>query len=151
MTMAPWLGFALLAVVLWGVVGLLQKIGASRLTAHSLVIWVTVGYAIALPIFLIHSNLGALSARDLAIGAFVGFINGLGTWFLFAALERGAQATVAIPLTALYPLVTVILAVVFLGESLTAKQYTGLALAILAGVLLSFETPQARSGAVDVR
>jgi transporter family protein len=70
-------------------------------------------------------------------------INGLGSWFLFAALERGAKATVAIPLTALYPLVTVVLAVTFLGETLTPKQWGGLALAIVAAGLLSYETPDA--------
>jgi transporter family protein len=141
--MADWIGFAMLAIVLWGVVGLLQKLGASHVSSHSLIVWVTAGFILLLPWFLVSTRLSALRPIDLAIGVGVGVINGLGSWFLFAALERGAKATVAIPLTALYPLVTVVLAVTFLGETLTPKQWAGLALAIVAAGLLSYETPDA--------
>jgi drug/metabolite transporter (DMT)-like permease len=45
-----------------------------------------------------------------------------------------------VPLTSLYPLVTLILAFVVLGERLTALQTAGVVLALAAGVLLSYES-----------
>jgi transporter family protein len=52
------------------------------------------------------------------------------------ALTVGA-ATVVVPLTALYPLVTVILSWALLRENLTPRHLAGIALALLAGWLLS--------------
>jgi transporter family protein len=58
---------------------------------------------------------------------------------VFACLEKGAKASVAIPLTALYPLCTVALAIAFLKERPTGLQWIGIALAIAAGAMLSYE------------
>lgn len=137
--MATWFLPAMLATVLWGFVGVLQKLGSNRVNAASLLVWVTVGYVVALPCFWVGSNLGALSPRALIIGILAGTVNGLGTWFLFAAFERGAKASVAIPLTALYPLVTVVLAYVLLSERLDTWEWVGVTLALCAGAMLSYE------------
>jgi uncharacterized membrane protein len=58
---------------------------------------------------------------------------------VFACLEKGAKASVAIPLTALYPLCTVALATAFLNERPTVLQWIGIALAVAAGAMLSYE------------
>jgi transporter family protein len=54
----------------------------------------------------------------------------------YTALESG-KASVIAPLTSLFPLVTVLLAVVILKERLNYGQYAGLALALAAIYLLS--------------
>jgi transporter family protein len=138
--MTTWLHLALLAAVLWGVVGLLQKLGSNRISASSLLIWVTVGYLLAIPLFWKSAGLGTLSGKALLLGVVAGSVNGVGTWLLFAAFERGAKASVAVPLTALYPLVTVALAYFFLSERLDGLQWLGVLLAICAGGMLSHET-----------
>jgi transporter family protein len=46
---------------------------------------------------------------------------------------------VAVPFTALYPLLTIVLAITFLGERLTRTQALGISLALTAAVLLSYE------------
>jgi uncharacterized membrane protein len=74
------------------------------------------------------------------IGALGGFTNGLGAWYLFASLEAGAKASVAVPLTALNPLLTIMLALGFLGERLTLVQWAGVAAALIAGAMISYET-----------
>jgi transporter family protein len=73
------------------------------------------------------------------LGVIAGTINGLGTWFLFAAFEQGAKASLAIPLTALYPLVTLGLAFIFLSERLTLTEWVGVLLALSGGAMLSYE------------
>jgi bacterial/archaeal transporter family protein len=140
-----WLHFSLIAIGLWGVVGLLQKLGTNRVSARSLLVWLTVGFLLFVPWLAWRENWSALGLKDIGLGILVGIVNGLGSWFLFISLARGAKASIAIPLTALYPLVTIMLATLFLSESLTARQWLGIVLAIAAGVMLSFET--AGSGA----
>lgn len=140
--MAVWLPYSLVALSLWGAVGLLQKLGTNRVSAHSLFVWLTIGFCLLLPMFALDSSLPSMPAADAGFGLLVGLTNALGSWFLFAALEKGAKASVAIPLTALYPLITALLAVALLGERLAGRQWIGLGLAIVAGVLLSYETPE---------
>jgi transporter family protein len=139
-----WIVPALIAAGLWGIVGVLQKLGVNRVSASSLLAWVMVGYVIVLPLFWNRSEVVALSPRALCLGIIAGAANGLGTWSLFEALQRGAKASVAIPLTALYPLVTTLLAVIFLHERLTVSEGTAVVLALWAAVMLSFETETAK-------
>jgi transporter family protein len=140
--MENWIFPALLAAVLWGIVGLLQKMASNRLDAGSLLVWVTAGYVAFLPYFFWTTGLGGLRPRDLLLGILAGSVNGLGTWFLFASLGQGAKACVAIPLTALYPLFTVMLAYIFLNERLTPAEWIGIALALLGAAMLSYENGQ---------
>ncbi len=139
--MPEWMQFSLLAIVLWGVVGLLQKLGTNRISAPSLLVWLTVGFVVLLPLFMREPNLWVMSKRGVFIGTLAGALNGMGSWFLFASLEKGAKASVAVPLTALYPLVTVLLATVFLAETLTGLQWAGVLLALVSGAMPSYEVP----------
>ena len=138
--LATWFIPALIAALLWGLVGVLQKLGSNRVDATSLLAWVMVGYVISLPVFWRGSELTALNHRSLWIGILAGAANGLGTWFLFVAFDRGAKASVAIPLTALYPLFTVVLAFLALHERLGVLEWVGVLCALCAGAMLSYET-----------
>ncbi len=143
--MPAWLGYSLLVVVLWGIVGLLQKLGTNRVSADSLLIWLMVGYVLLLPWLLSTTRMSELTTRDTVIGTLAGITNGLGAWCLFASLESGAKASVAIPLTALNPLLTILLALIFLSERLTGLQWFGILLAIVAGAMISYETNETDS------
>ena len=68
-----------------------------------------------------------------AIGGFLAFV---GFLTFFAALEQGKASTV-VTLSALYPLVTILLSVVFLREKLTTRQGIGIVLAMIASALLA--------------
>ena len=140
--MDTWVIYAFIATLCWGVVGLLQKLGANRVSSRSLLVWLTVGFAAMLPPLWREGALAGLGWRVLLIGLLGGAANGLGSWALFEALERGAKASVAVPLTALYPLVTIVLARLFLAETLTFRQWIGIALAVAGGAALSYETEQ---------
>ncbi len=139
--MAEWITLSLVAIVLWGIVGLLQKVTTNRITADAVLIWDRIGYLPVLPWLLINNHLNNLTPHDMIIGTLDGITNSLGAWFLYASLESGAKASVAVPLTSLYPLLTVLLAVVFLGERVRPLQWFGITLAVVAGVLMSLETP----------
>jgi bacterial/archaeal transporter family protein len=137
--MEAWIVPAVTALVLWGVVGVLQKLGSNRLGANALLLWVTAGYILMLPAVLGRSGSWAVSSDAILLGVLAGGVNGLGTWLLFRSLESGAKASVAVPLTALYPVVTVILAFIFLSERLSPREWFGVALALCGGAMLSYE------------
>jgi bacterial/archaeal transporter family protein len=90
-----------------------------------------------LPVVLWRSGSWTLSTEAGLVGLLAGCVNGLGTWLLFRSLEAGAKAPVAVPLTALYPVVTVVLAFIFLSERLSLREWLGVALAVCGGALLS--------------
>lgn len=138
-----WVIYAGIAILLWGINGLFMKLGTNRVSARSMVIWVTVGFVVLLPWMWKMTSLSGLTTRALLVGLIAGAVNGLGNWAVFACLEKGAKASVAIPLTALYPLCTVALAMVFLRERPTGLQWIGIALAVAAGAMLSYESAPA--------
>jgi transporter family protein len=148
--MEGWIVPAVTALVVWGIVGVLQKLGSNRIDASSLLIWVTVGYIVVLPLILWRIASWDLSPAALLLGVAAGCVNGLGTWLLFGSLGRGAKASVAIPLTALYPAVTVILAFIFLAERLSPHEWLGVALAVCGGAMLSYEKAPALIARSDI-
>lgn len=137
--MIHWMVYASFAIVLWGVNGLFMKLGTNRVSARSMVIWVTAGFIVLIPFMWKVTTLSGLGPSVILIGLIAGTVNGLGNWAVFACLEQGAKASVAIPLTALYPLCTVALATIFLKERPTALQWLGIALAVAGGAMLSYE------------
>jgi bacterial/archaeal transporter family protein len=140
--MAEWIIFSLATIFFWGVMGLLQKLSTNWISADSVFVWSRVGYLLLVLWLLIATSMHNLGARDILIGIAAGVTNGLGAWYLYASLQSGAKASVAIPLTSLYPLLTVLLAVVILGERPKSLQWVGIGLALVAGVLMSLESPK---------
>jgi len=137
--MNHWLGYACIAIVLWGIVGLFQKLGTNRISARSLVVWLTVGFLVLLPFFWSAGAWTKLDGKTLAAGLLGGVLNGLGSWALFLSLEKGGKASIVVPMTALYPLVTIVLATVLLKERPTRWEWIGIAVALAGGVMLSYE------------
>jgi transporter family protein len=149
--MSHWLWLAMIAVVLWGVVGLLQKVTTNHLSADAVLIWDRIGYLLVLPFLLVGLHLGQLGAKDILIGTLDGVINSLGALYLYKSLQSGAKASIAVPLTALYPLLTVVLAVIILGERLNRLHWFGVGLALVASVLISMEgSPKEMAAATEV-
>jgi bacterial/archaeal transporter family protein len=140
--MPSWIAYTLIAVLLYGVVGLFQKMATNRISAKASVVCCCVGFLIPLPYLLVTSDPIKSSAVFLLVGFLVGVTSQVGSWFLFASLESGAKASVAVTLTALYPLVTVLLATTFLAERLTRLQWLGVFVALLAGAMVSYETAE---------
>ena len=136
-----WVTLAAVAIVCWGIVGLLQKLSSSLLHPSVLLFWVVLGLLLgSLPLILLLSGSeAALDSRTFVLGLGCGMTNALGSWCLFRALERGAPAALAIPFTALYPLVTILMSLFFLHESLGMQQVLGALFAVGGGALISIE------------
>src|SRR5204863_3926911 len=79
-------------------------------------------------------------SRGSLLATVAGALTCLGNIAYYDALERGAKVATVIPLTALYPLVTVLLAMLVLKERLNLVQWLGIALSLAAIYL--FNVPQ---------
>ena len=66
-----------------------------------------------------------------------GVVMALALWVGFAAY-RGGSATVVTALIALYPVVTVLLAIPLLGDSMNGVKAAAIVLALLAGLALTY-------------
>jgi drug/metabolite transporter (DMT)-like permease len=136
---AGWLGLTIIAIGLWGLYGIALKLASDQLSPVAGQLLSTAG--LLLPaLFLIGP---VARERRSTAGLFIGFISGvcgaLGNFALLASLRAGGKAAIVFPLTALYPLITVVIAVVFMRERARRAQVFGIALAILAVLLLSVD------------
>jgi len=137
-----WLLYALVALVFWGITGVTQKLSTNAISTQlsflAFVVSMTVISVAVVGIVPIHWH---VAPRIFWLAVVGGSLNGLGALTSFAAFEKGGKASIVVPLCYLFPVVTVVLALTFLHESLTRTQAMGIFLALLAAVLLSQEAP----------
>jgi transporter family protein len=141
---APWFWFAVITLISWGIVGLLQKLSTNYISAESSLIWLVVGFLLLEPLFYPGKAVFHYSGWNLAWALISGVLNALGAWALFAAMKSGGKASIICPLTALYPLVVVLLVPFILHESITLLQAAGVLCALIAVVLLSTEPAEGK-------
>jgi transporter family protein len=134
-----WLLFSLLTIVLWGVWGATSKVVSNELNAYANQVLFTLGL---MPLMLLILRSRRLSGgTDRRRGIFYAFLTGIlggtGNIAFFKSFTAGGQASVVVPLTAMSPLVTVLMALLLLRERLSRSQKVGLVLALAAIYLLS--------------
>jgi transporter family protein len=135
--MQDWLFYSLISLAGYGVVGLLQKLVTNRLSGDAALVFYSLGYLVLFPIFWSQADLSNIAPTAAGMGVLLGLTARSGEWFLFKSLEHGGKASVVVPLTYTYPLITLLLAVVFLEEHLSPIKWSGILLAIVGAVLMS--------------
>jgi len=131
-----WLKHCLLCIGWWGVFGFLAKLGSNEASPSNLQVLFTVGMVPLVLVALIRSNFQVeTDRRGIIYGVLNGILAGLGSLAYFAAMSLG-QASIVGPVTSLFPLVTVVLALLLLKERINRLQGIGIILALVAiGVL----------------
>lgn len=136
-----WLLWALLALLSWGVWAILSKLMGNALSAAHSQALSTVGL---LPVMLALAVSRSFSVagsrrRGMLLALAAGVLTCLGNAAYYDVLNRGAKAATVVPLTAMYPLVTVVLAVVLLKEKLNRIQAAGIVLSLAAIYLFNVQ------------
>lgn len=135
--------FALLAAVFWGSAPVFEKIGLKNLSpfvavfVRSLAVLIISGIAITLSSHgwnWIYAEGAGKGIVMLAIGGILSAF--IGQFFYFTALKSGS-ASIVVPLASTYPLVAVLLALLFLKEGLSLHKFAGIILVISGIILLS--------------
>jgi len=137
MHLAPWLIYTILALICFGLGGLLQKLSTDRVSAESALVWLVVGFLVLQP--LVYPGRTALqySTRSILFVLLAGVLNALGSWAVLAAMKSGGKASIVVPLTAVYPMVVCVLSPILLQEHITAMQGVGIACGMGAIFLLA--------------
>lgn len=137
MPVLTWLLPVAAAWVIWGFWGFLPKHAGKYIGPVDILIWEVVGAIILGILALIYTGFKLNfhpTGTTLAIAA--GFCGYLGTLcFLFAL--RSGPVSLVVALSALYPIVTIVLAFFILHEPMTFKQLCGIALAMVSVLLIS--------------
>ena len=133
-----WLVYALLCIVCWGAWGALSKVVSEGVDPFRLQALYTVGF-IPLAVVVVARNGWNGIGKDrfgILCGVFNGVLTALGALAFYAALAQEGASLVA-PIAGLFPLLTIVLAALFLKERMNRVQAAGAVLAIAAIVILS--------------
>jgi transporter family protein len=133
-----WFWYSILCVLCWGAWALLSKLGSREIPPQTMQFLFTVG-ALPVGIALLMARRFELekSVKGISYAVLNGILAGIGGLTLFAAYHTNGSTSVITAATALYPMITVVLAVLILRERLTTVQILGLAFAGAAFVLFS--------------
>ena len=135
--MANWLAPALVAFFCWGVWAFLPKIAGRYIDPKSIILYEAIGVILfALVVLTTMDFKVQIHARGMLLAIIVGALGIGGSFAYVYALVKGPVGIVSI-FTALYPILTIILAYFILHEPITLKQGVGILFALMAIFLLS--------------
>jgi transporter family protein len=130
----PWFLFTALTLLFWGGWALVSKPLATSLSPWEVQAFSSLGFLpiIAVLVRFAPGQVKSCSRRGLWLAFASGVVSSLGNVAYYQALGAGGKAAAVTPLTALYPLVTIGLAMLLLKERLSAFQAVGAALSLAA-------------------
>ena len=135
--MEKWLLYSLLALFIYGLWGFFPKLAVTYIRPLSALIYEIPGAVLVGIIALIMAGFRLdTHPKGIIFSVLTGICGMLGTLFFLAGAKQGRLAIV-VSITALYPLITILLAAILLKEPITIKQIVGMTLALIAIVLLS--------------
>lgn len=137
--MKDWLFFSLLSIIFWGISGFFMKLGTNYIDPKLGFLYQMLGaflVSVFTALFLISNIFNLTNKLGFLYPFLAGLTGGIGTFFLLKAYEKGNLSIVTV-LTALYPIVTILLAFLILKEKITLLQAIGLILSLVAIILLS--------------
>jgi transporter family protein len=133
-----WFWYSILAVLCWGGWAMMSKLGSREIPPETMQFLFTVGtLPIAVILFVARKFRLEKSSKGISYGILNGILSGIGGLTLFAAYHTGSNTTLVTSVSALYPMVTVLLAVTLLRENIRPVQIVGLLFAAVAIVIFS--------------
>ena len=143
MKFKPWLVFALITTVFWGVWGAFieipEKAGFPATLGY--VVWaLTMVIPAIIALKIINWKLET-NGKGVIYGLLIGISGSAGQLILFQALRTG-PAYLVFPIVSLSPLVTILLSMWLLKERASAKSWIGIIIALVAIPLLSYQPAQ---------
>lgn len=140
MKKANWLLYASITTVFWGIWGAFieipEKAGFPATLGYA--VWaITMVPCSLLALYFIKWKL-EYNWRSIFLGSLVGLLGAGGQLLLFQALRQG-PAYIVFPLISLFPILTIVLSMVFLKEKASRRHWVGIAVALVAILLLSYQ------------
>lgn len=133
-----WLFYAIITTVFWGIWGAFieipEKAGFPATLGY--VVWSITMIPCALIALSIIKWKPEYDIKSILLGSSIGLLGAGGQLLLFEALRLG-PAYIVFPFISLFPVLTIILSLIFLKEKSSKRQWSGIILAVIAGFFLS--------------
>jgi bacterial/archaeal transporter family protein len=137
MSNSNWLLPTLGALVFWGLWAFIPKITTGYLNPRSAIVFEATGGIFLAVMTLISLKFQPdIHPKGIALAFLTGLLGFSGAFCFLNAVTKGPVALVA-TISALYPVVSVTLAMLFLHEPITWRQAAGIAIAILSMILVA--------------
>jgi drug/metabolite transporter (DMT)-like permease len=149
---SPWLFAALVPILFWGIAGFVQKLATLRISGELATVYFLFAFLAAIPLIGLAAAVhnahyhppppvrSALTARAIMLVLLLGLTLALGNYACLLAYAREGKASIIAPLSSLYPVVSLPIAILFFGERPSLRESVGIALALLAVVAISIES-----------
>jgi drug/metabolite transporter (DMT)-like permease len=142
MKVKPWLFFAIITTLFWGIWGAFieipEKAGFPATLGYS--VWALTMVPCALVVLSLVGWKLERDPRSIFLGCSVGLLGAGGQLILFDALRLG-PAYLIFPIISVYPVVTIALSLTLLRERASRRAWVGIVCALIAIVLLSYQPP----------
>jgi drug/metabolite transporter (DMT)-like permease len=135
-----WFLYAAAAGLLWGIWGVVAKLISEDVNPYMNHLLFTAGMLLTLPLVVRKCKPAGFKLKGFVWGCIAGCFAIAGNVAVFYAFTKGGMASIVIPVTNLYPLVTIVIAVLAFKEKLNIVNLGGILVAIPAILLLSGET-----------
>lgn len=145
--LASFRALLILPIAFWGAAGIFQKLATRHVSGERATLWFLLAFVPLAAGILIHDRgvQGSLSAQGWFLMALVGLLFGVGNLTLLSAFAAGGKASVVAPISGLYSIVSVPLAMLLFHEQVTRTGWIGVGLSLMAVIALSIER-QAEAG-----
>ncbi len=132
-----WQWYAGITLLVWGFWGLLPKLALRTLDRQSVLVWDSLGGLLIGLLVFASRGFRVQTEPEGVFYAIAYGICGLGGSYLFLLALREGKASVIVPFTSLYPVVTLALSVWLLNERPSPANLAGVLFAVVAVILLS--------------
>ena len=135
--MRDWILPAMGTFLFWGLYGFFPKITLRYISPLSTVFFeALIGIPVAIVVLAVLKFKPEVHPTGVLLAGLTGLLGMLGALSFLFAVRRG-QVSLVSAFTALYPALTILLAMLLLGERLELRQWLGVGLAILAMLLVA--------------
>ena len=142
-----WLAPILLPMFFWGVAGFAQKLATFKVSGEVATLYFLLAFvpfvpfiAFVFPMGTAPSLVAGLTAKNLMLMILQGLALALGNWACLLAFAYGGKASIITPITALYPIISIPIAILGFGERPSLRESIGIILALVAVVAISIES-----------
>lgn len=133
-----WFLYSMAAVISWTAWTFSAKFGSEKLPPSTMQFVAAFGFLLVGIVLLVAMRFRLdRSGKGAGLGVTAGVLLATGSIALYAAYRTGANTAVVATATGLYPMVSVLLAIIFLRERLTRLQVLGVLFAIAAMIIFS--------------
>jgi uncharacterized membrane protein len=132
---------AMIPIVLWGVSGLLQKISTNHISGELSAWWFLAAFVPVAGFLLVNDPVSkAPNGRVWLLVILIGLTFALGNFALLKAFASGGKASIIAPVAGLYPMVSIPMAMLILGERASSREAIGIVVSLLAVLAISMES-----------